>query len=111
MDIKDLKQELLNKKVRNYYVFIGDELALQDIYIDKIKEISGLPSVRVFDVRSIYTKLTQKTLFKAPSSIYIVRNDDEFYKSTAWKDLLKLKCQLLLLLILLLEIHYIYFQT
>lgn len=91
MDIKDLKQELLDGKTRNYYVFIGDELALQDIYIDKIKEVSGLDIVRALDVKSIYNKLTQKTLFKSPSAIYIVRNDDEFYKSTVWKDLLKLK--------------------
>lgn len=91
MDIKDLKEELLNKKTRNYYVFIGDELALQDIYIDKIKEISGLELVRSIDVKSIYNKLTQKTLFKAKPTLYVVRNDDEFYKSNAWKTLLKEK--------------------
>ena len=89
MDIKDLKQELLNKKTRPYYVFIGDELALQDVYIDKIRELSGLELVRANDVASIYQKLTSKTLFKSPAALYVVRNDDDFYKSNAWKDLLK----------------------
>lgn len=91
MNIKDLKEELLNKKTRHYYVFIGDELALQDIYIDKIKEVSGLELVRSIDVKSIYNKLTQKTLFKATPAMYVVRNDDDYYKSTAWKNLLKEK--------------------
>lgn len=91
MDIKDLKQELLDKKTRPYYVFIGDELALQDVYINKIKEVSGLELVRSIDVKSIYNKLTQKTLFKAKPALYVIRNDDEFYKSNAWKNLLKEK--------------------
>ena len=91
MDIKDLKQELLDCKTRNYYVFIGDELALQDIYIDKISEVSGLDIVRAIDVKSIYNKITQKTLLKSPSVIYVIRNDDDFYKSNAWKNLLKEK--------------------
>lgn len=42
MDITELKQELLDGKLRHYYIFTGDELALQDVYIDKIAELSGL---------------------------------------------------------------------
>lgn len=91
MDIKDLKEELLKGKTRPYYVFIGDELALQDIYIAKISEVSNLSVVRSDDVKSIYSKLTAKSLFKAPASIYVVRNDEDYYKSSAWKNLLNLK--------------------
>ena len=36
MELPQLKQELLNGKLRPYYIFIGDELALQDVYINKI---------------------------------------------------------------------------
>lgn len=91
MDIQELKKELLNRKTRPYYVFIGDELALQDIYINKISEISGMEVVRSIDVKSIYQKLTAKTLIKAVPAIYVVRNDDEYFKSNVWKDVLKLK--------------------
>lgn len=91
MDIKDLKQELLDGKTRPYYVFIGDELALQDVYIRKIQEVSKLELVRAIDVKSIYQKLTAKTLVKAIPTLYVIRNDDDYYKSTAWKNLLKLK--------------------
>ena len=91
MNIKELKQELLENKTRHYYVFIGEELALQDIYINKIKEISGLPLLRVNDVRSIYHRLTIIPLVKVPPTLYVIRNDDDYYKSNnLWKNLLKL---------------------
>lgn len=100
-DIKDLKQDLINKKTKPLYVFIGDELALQDVYINQIIKVSGLDAHRVMDVKSIYTKLTSKSLIKAVPQIYIVRNDDEYFKAeSTWKNLLKkdLKGNILILL-------------
>ena len=41
MDISVLKKDLLDKKLKSFYVFTGEELALQDIYINKIAEISN----------------------------------------------------------------------
>lgn len=90
MDIQTLKQELVAGKTQHYYVFIGDELAMQDIYIDKIAEVSKLPKVSVSDIHAIYTKLTAPALIKAEPALYVIRNDEEYYKSTAWKKLLKL---------------------
>lgn len=92
MDITELKQELLDGKVRSTYVFTGDELALQDVYIDKIKELSGLEIVRVETLLSIFSKVTAKTLFKIQPKIYIIRNDEYYYKTeSAWKQFLE--CQ------------------
>ena len=48
-DIKDLKQDILDKKLKPLYVFIGDELALQDVYIKQIVSTSGLESHIVND--------------------------------------------------------------
>lgn len=81
MEISDLKQELLDGKVRPFYMFIGDELALQDIYIDKIKEISGLPLQRVDSLAAVYSRLTAKSLFKTPPTLYVIRNDEQYQKS------------------------------
>ena len=33
MDIQELKSNILQNKLKHSYIFIGDELALQDIYI------------------------------------------------------------------------------
>lgn len=91
MDISVLKQNLLDKKLNHYYIFTGQELALQDIYIDKIKEISGLDVVRAEDLASIFTKLTTKTLIKSKPCIYVIRNDEQFFKTTEtnWKKFLE----------------------
>ena len=90
MKIEDLKQELLDRKIRPLYVFTGDELALQDIYIKKIQEISGLEIARPDSVKSIYLKITADTLIPAKPKLYVIRNDEEFFKANK-KTLLELK--------------------
>ena len=92
MDIRELKQELMDGKVRHFYVFTGDELALQDLYIHKIEEVSGLKSMRVDTVAGILSSLMSKSLFDTSSMIYVIRNDDTYYKSeSTWKTLLEKK--------------------
>ena len=91
-DIKKLKQDIIDKKLKPLYVFIGDELALQDVYINQIVRVSGLEVHRVNDVKSIYGKLTSKSLIKAVPQVFVVRNDDEYFKAeTSWKNLLNAK--------------------
>ena len=92
MDISDLKEELLNGKTRPFYMFTGDELALQDVYINKIKEISGLPLLRVDSIGSIYSNLTAKTLFKTKPTLYVIRNDEQYQKSEKnWNQFIESK--------------------
>lgn len=89
MDISILKQELLDKKIRPFYVFIGDELALEDIYIDKICEISGLEKVRIESLKPIYSRLNTKGLFKIKPKVNIIRNDEEYLKTESiWSKLI-----------------------
>lgn len=92
MDIADLKDELLNNKLRHLYIFCGEELALQDIYINKIQEISGLPIVRADSIGSIYTRLITKSFIKTKPNLYLIRNDDSYLsKESDWKTLLATK--------------------
>lgn len=80
MDIVELKSELVQGKVRPTYVFTGDELALQDIYVDKICEVSGLKKVVVDNLKSVYGKLSARTLVKVEPKVYCIRNDEFYYK-------------------------------
>lgn len=92
MDISILKQELLDKKLRPFYVFTGEELALQDIYINKIKEISELDIVRADSVASILSNLFSKSLFKMPSKLYVIRGDEEYLKTEkVWDNYINAK--------------------
>lgn len=81
MDISELKQNLLDNKIIPFYVFTGEELALQDIYIDKIAEITGFEKVRAETLASIYPRLKHKTLIKEDPRIFIIRNDDEYKRA------------------------------
>lgn len=101
MDISILKEELLNKKLRPLYVFTGEELALQDIYVDKIKEISGLEINRVDALKSTYQRITKKGLFVTKPCLYVIRNDEEYYKtSDFWQKFIEtdLKGNIIILL-------------
>ena len=80
MNITVLKQEILDKKLRPTYVFCGDELVLQDIYIDEIAKVSGLDKLRIEYLSNVYSKLSVKTLIKTKPKLYIIRNDDIYYK-------------------------------
>lgn len=92
MDISELKQELLDWKIRPFYVFTGNELAIQDIYIEKISEISGLSVVRADSVSAVYSKLTAKSLVKSEPSVFVIR-DDDLYRTTesSWKKFIEAK--------------------
>lgn len=79
MDIKELKQELLDKKLRSSYIFTGQELAIQDIYVDKICEISGLQKVVLDTLKTVYSRLGARTIIKTPPKVYVIR-DDELYQ-------------------------------
>lgn len=80
MQLEDLKNELIYNKLRPTYLFYGHELALQDIYINKISELSGLKKVRVDSLKVIYNKLSAKTLIKSKPVLYVVRDDELYYK-------------------------------
>ena len=81
MDISVLKKDLLDKKLKSFYVFTGEELALQDIYINKIAEISNLQISRADALQDIYTKLISKSLFAEKPKIYVIRNDEIYFKT------------------------------
>ena len=90
MDISELKKELLENKIRHLYVFTGEELALQDIYINKIAEISKLKIKRIDNLASIYHRLGTRTIIKVQPSIYVIREDENYLKATSsWKEVIE----------------------
>lgn len=94
MDIMMLKQELLERKLRSFYVFNGPELAVQDIYINKIQEISGLQVIHADTLASIFAKVTTKTLFQVDPCIYVICNDEDYLKhESKWKTIQKTNFQ------------------
>ena len=89
MDIVTLKKQIQQGKLDRFYVFAGEEIALQNIYLDKMGELK-----RADTVTEIWGKLTNSKclkLFKQDHDyIYVVRDDDEFIKNNKLSELIGL---------------------
>lgn len=87
MQLSELKEQLVNKTVKPLYIFTGPEIAIMNIYIDKIATVSGTQLKRVDNVSAIYSKLQNNT-FTTRLSCYVIRNDKEFTtQEKVWQSL------------------------
>ena len=87
MQLHELKEQLVKKKVNPLYVFTGEEVAIMDLYIDKIVKVSGLTSKRADSVGEIFAKLQNSNSFINQSSCYIIRDDKEYLQQEKIWDL------------------------
>ena len=76
MNIADVKTDIKNKTIRPYYIFGGEEIEVQRIYINKIAEVLGYSVVRADCIADIWPSLITPNLFDAPS-VYVVRDDKD----------------------------------
>ena len=87
MNLQGLQKQIINKNFDNLYIFLGDEIAVQKIYINKIKEITGLELQYVEDLKSIYNKLSSNNIFNV-KKLYVVIDDIDLTKQEKiWQDL------------------------
>lgn len=77
MNINDVKRQIKDKSLSSYYVFTGEEIEVQRIYINKIAEVANLSVVRADTVSSIWDIITRPTLFDE-KHVYVVRDDKDF---------------------------------
>lgn len=77
MNINDVKRQIKDKSLSSYYVFTGEEIEVQRIYINKIAEVANLSVVRADTVSSIWDIMTRPTLFDE-KHVYVVRDDKDF---------------------------------
>lgn len=92
MDITSVKQQIQKKEPNKFYVFVGEEVAVMDIYINKIAECINVKPTRADTVADIMPKLTSTSLFSTPQC-YVIREDKDFIKSEAVQDFIDEKIQ------------------
>lgn len=75
MDIVKFKKQVQQGKLDHFYVFTGDEIALQNIYLNQLSNVK-----RVDTVLEVWSKLkSSNKLFKQGAEhIYVVRDDKDF---------------------------------
>lgn len=87
MKLHELKEQLVRKTVQPLYIFTGEELAIMDVYIQKIISTSNSTPKRVDSVRSIFSKL-QNTSFISKPTCYIIRDDKEYLaQEKVWAEM------------------------
>lgn len=85
METSTIKLDIKSNKIRPYYIFTGEELKVQDIYIEKLA--NGKTIRRADSFSSIARKLNSGMLLSIPKC-YVIRNDIEFTKEDSiWGNL------------------------
>jgi DNA polymerase III delta subunit len=77
MQLHELKEQLVKKTLQPLYIFTGEEIAIMNIYIDKIAKIAGSKAKRVDSVGSIFGKLQNQSFMNKPSC-YVIRDDKDY---------------------------------
>lgn len=80
MNIIDLKQQIIQNKLDNFYVFTGSEIGIINTYLNHMSTTMKLPIQRPDTVLSIYSKCTAKSMFGSTGGFYVIRNDMDFIK-------------------------------
>ncbi len=76
MNITDVKTDIKNKAIKSYYIFAGEEIEIQRIYINKIAEVLGYEVVRVDSIADVWADIISPLLFGEPR-VYVVRDDKD----------------------------------
>ena len=92
MDITAVKQQIQKKEPQHFYIFVGEEVAVMDIYINKIAECINVKPTRADSIADIMPKLTTNSFLSVPQC-YVIREDNDFIKSDAVQDFVDEKIQ------------------
>ena len=87
MNIQELQKQIINKQLNNLYVFLGEEIAIQKIYINKIAEIKNLEIQYVEEYKQIHNSLNVNDLFNT-KKLYVILDDLDILKQeNVWKEI------------------------
>ena len=86
MQVNELKRQIHDKRLGSFYVFTGDEIEAQRIYLNKIAEITGKKIVRIEQVGEAFNK--RNSLLRA-YNLFVCRDDMSFWKSATSVDEIK----------------------
>lgn len=83
LSLQDLQNQIKRGELLPFYVFTGEEIELQNIYLRKMGNV-----IRIDNVADVYAKLTSKMMWKKSNNVYAVRDDAEFIKNEkAWSGI------------------------
>lgn len=87
MELRDLMQNIIDKKPPQLIIMFGDEQKVADIYIDKLAEL-GYKRQSLETVSQAVSKCSTKSLDKS-AKLYVVNEDKDFTKAESSWDKVK----------------------
>lgn len=81
MKLPDLQKQIVSKNIDRVLLLFGEEVAIMDIYLDKIYKVTGGDVFRFDSVKEAYAKLVQRRITTGGSRVFLVRDDKEFVKA------------------------------
>lgn len=88
MEVTAVKKQIQAKRLDNFFVFTGEEIEAQRIYVNKIAEVTGKPVKRIETVKEAFNR--RASLLKV-SYCFVCRDDAEFWKTaTPFETVLEL---------------------
>lgn len=83
MDLVQLKKQIKENKLNNFYILAGEEIGILNMYIAKM----GANVVRADEVADIWRNITTRT-FGRDDTVYVVRDDKKFMSmEKVWTNL------------------------
>lgn len=87
MTVQEVKNQIKTNKVKNFYIFTGQESRVIDIYIHKIAECKKLEIQYINSISDIYSKFFNKSLV-TKNYCYVLRDDKELLlQEKLWQPL------------------------
>jgi len=81
VNITDVKKQIKEKSLSSFYIFTGEEIEVQRIYINKIAEVANMSVVRANSISDIWYTMTRPSLIDE-KHVYVVRDDKDFNSNT-----------------------------
>lgn len=89
MTILDLKNQIVKNQMSNFYIFVGEEIGIINIYLKQMSNKLNLPLMRASSVASIYGAFSSGSLFGDSTNMYVVRGDSDFMKAESAYETIK----------------------
>lgn len=76
MNITDVKKQIQDKALQSYYIFTGDEIEVQRIYINKIAEVKKCTIIRADTLSDVWQDIINPSMFD-DCNVYVIRDDKD----------------------------------
>lgn len=87
MNVLDIKQQIKDDNLQSYYIFAGEEIEVQRIYINQMAEIRGCKVIRIDNISNVWSELITPSLFDE-GNIYVVRDDPDLLNQPQITDMI-----------------------